>query len=83
MRRRDFIAALATVGAAGWAHAQGNRLPKLAVLSPTFNAGGHSDLVYGPFTAALAELGWTAGQNIEIIERFADDQHELLPPRPN
>jgi putative ABC transport system substrate-binding protein len=54
-------------------------MPRLAVLSPTSKTGGHSGFVYEPFVAALANLGWIAGRNIEIIERFADDQHERLP----
>jgi putative tryptophan/tyrosine transport system substrate-binding protein len=77
MRRREVIAFL--LGPfAGAARAQG-RMPRLAILSPTSKTGGHSGLVYVPFTAALADLGWTAGRNIEIVERFADDRHERLP----
>ncbi len=77
MRRRAFIAFL--LGPlTGMARAQG-RMPRLAILSPTSKTGGHSELVYVQFTAALADLGWTAGRNIEIVERFADDRHERLP----
>jgi putative ABC transport system substrate-binding protein len=55
------------------------RVPRLAILSPTWKAGGHSGLVYEPFTLALAELGWATGRNVEIVERFANDEHERLP----
>jgi hypothetical protein len=49
MRRREFIAFL--LGPlAGEARAQG-RVPRLAILSPTSKTGGHSGLVYVPFTA--------------------------------
>lgn len=78
MRRRDFLAGLLVGSFASGAAAQG-RMTKLAILSPTSKTGGHSNLVYDPFTAAIAGLGWTAGRNLEIVERFAEDRHERLP----
>ena len=78
MRRRDLLA-LFLVPLAGEAGAQGGRMPRLAILSPTSKTGGHSGLVYDPFIKALADLGWVAGRNIEIIERFAGDEPERLP----
>jgi putative tryptophan/tyrosine transport system substrate-binding protein len=78
MRRRDFLAGLLAGPFANSAAAQG-QMPKLAILSPTSKTGGHSAQVYEPFTAAIASLGWMAGQNLEIVERFAEDRHERLP----
>jgi putative ABC transport system substrate-binding protein len=78
MKRRDFVLALLFASFAGSARGQG-KLQKLAILSPTFKTGGHSGLVYEPFLAALKDHGWVAGRNLDIVERFAEDQHERLP----
>jgi putative tryptophan/tyrosine transport system substrate-binding protein len=78
MRRRDFLGGLLVGSFASSATAQG-RMPKLAILSPTSKTGGHSGLVYDPFTAAMVALGWAAGRNLDIIERFAEDQQQRLP----
>jgi putative tryptophan/tyrosine transport system substrate-binding protein len=79
MTRREFLRALLMVPLGGAAYGQEGRTPKLAILSPTGKTGGHSGLVYEPFTKALANLGWLDGRNIEIVERFADDDHGRLP----
>jgi putative tryptophan/tyrosine transport system substrate-binding protein len=78
MRRRIFLLAPLLVSAAVGARAQ-RAQPRLAILSPTSKSGGHAGLVYEPFTTALTGLGWLTGQNIEIIERFANDDFERLP----
>jgi hypothetical protein len=49
------------------------------ILSPTSKADGHSGIVYAPFMEALGRLGWVAGRNVEIVERFAEDHYERLP----
>ena len=79
MRRREFM--LASIGASlvRPAGAQVSRVPRLAILSPTSRTGGHSSLVYEPFMAALIGLGWDIGRNIDVVERFADDEQERLP----
>jgi putative tryptophan/tyrosine transport system substrate-binding protein len=78
MRRRILLFAPLLVSAAVARQAQGAR-PRLAILSPTSKSGGHAGLVYEPFITALSSLGWEAGQNIDIIERFADDDFKRLP----
>ena len=79
MRRRAFLFGSLIAPLVGPAGAQDGRMPRLAILSPTWKTGGHSNLVYEPFTSALADLGWVAGRNIEIVERFAQDELERLP----
>jgi putative tryptophan/tyrosine transport system substrate-binding protein len=78
MRRREFILASA-LAAAVPARAQEGRVPRLGIFSPTARTGGHAGIVHVPFTEALSRLGWEAGRNVEVVERFADDRYELLP----
>ena len=75
MRRREFIAGLAS--AAAWplaARAQpGDRVRRIGVLAPY----DESDSVMKPrvsaFTQALAGLGWTDGRNVQIVLRWGGD----------
>lgn len=45
--------------------------PLLGVLSPISRESAVAGLVNVPFAKAMAELGWTHGRNIEIVERYA------------
>jgi putative tryptophan/tyrosine transport system substrate-binding protein len=55
------------------------KLPLLAVLSPATRGAAVANLVNAPFRRALAELGYEAGRNIEIAERFAEGDETRLP----
>jgi putative ABC transport system substrate-binding protein len=78
MERRDVVLGLAVSPLLVPAHAQ-ERPPLVAVLSPASQQGAEMRLVNQPFKRALADLGYTPGQNIEIVERFADGDERRLP----
>src|SRR6516165_2699993 len=75
IQRRDFITLLG--GAAAWPLAvraqQGDRVRRVAVLTPYDD----NDPLYKPrvsaFTQALAGLGWTDGRNMRIDLRWGGD----------
>jgi putative ABC transport system substrate-binding protein len=80
MRRRDFVAGLATVGLvlSRSAHAQGLSVPIIGVID------GRSSRDAGPARlAALArglnETGYIVGRNVAIEYRWADGHQERLP----
>jgi putative ABC transport system substrate-binding protein len=77
MRRRGVLA-----GVAAWpwrgALAQGAR-PLLGVLSPASREFAVFALVNRPFMAALGRLGYEAGHNIDVVERFANRDEARLP----
>jgi putative ABC transport system substrate-binding protein len=79
MRRRTLLAAMVSGFLPPLAIGQGRR-PRLAILSPASRIGsGDPGAVYGPFTAALAALGWVRERNVDIVERFADFAVDRLP----
>jgi putative tryptophan/tyrosine transport system substrate-binding protein len=53
------------------------RLPTVGFLSPYSRAGSAG--LSAPFRAGLAEAGYVDGQNVTIIERYADGQPDRLP----
>jgi putative tryptophan/tyrosine transport system substrate-binding protein len=72
MKRRDFIAGLASTAA--WplaARAQSNRMRTLAVLSGGAESDPNNRSWLSAFEAALQSLGWMDGQNIRIEHRYA------------
>jgi putative tryptophan/tyrosine transport system substrate-binding protein len=73
MRRRAFIAALGSV--ATWpmvARAQqAERVRRVGVLMSTAETDPLESASVAAFVAALGKLGWTTGQNVEIVYRWA------------
>jgi putative tryptophan/tyrosine transport system substrate-binding protein len=78
MRRREVVLGLAISPLMVPAHAQ-ERAPLMGILSPASQHGAEMSFVNQPFKRALADLGYTPGRNIEIIERFADGDERRLP----
>ena len=78
MKRRTLLLGLATLPLAGGAAAQ-QKLPLLAILSPSSRSSSLINLVHQPFKDALAKLGYEPGRTIEIVERFADGDERRLP----
>jgi putative ABC transport system substrate-binding protein len=81
MRRRNFIALLASAAAAGPLAAraqQPDRVRRIGVLTPfaADDAEGHARLT--AFAQGLQQLGWTVGQNIRIDYRWGDGKAETL-----
>jgi len=79
MKRRDFIAALATIVAQPLAaHAQENRVRRIALLSN----GSADEPVFQGFLAALREglgaAGWVEGQNLEITMQWTALDPDLM-----
>jgi putative ABC transport system substrate-binding protein len=80
MRRRDFIKAIAGLGAA-WPTAaraqQPAKLPRLCFL--TFDPGPLQSTRFGAFFDGLRDLGYVQGQTINIDYLTADGQAERYP----
>src|SRR6516225_7158545 len=74
MRRRNFIAGLASTTAA-WPVAaraqQGERVRRVGVLVPIAKDDPEIGLRLTTFQQALQGLGWTDGRNLHIDTRFA------------
>jgi putative ABC transport system substrate-binding protein len=73
IRRRDFIAGLG--GAAAWPLAaraqQGNRVRRIGVLMGGDENDPLAKTQVSAFTQAIANVGWTDGQNLRIDLRWA------------
>jgi putative tryptophan/tyrosine transport system substrate-binding protein len=54
--------------------------PLLAALFVQTRTGPTAEIQNIPFRAALAKLGWMHGENIDIVERFADGRLDRLAP---
>jgi putative ABC transport system substrate-binding protein len=82
--RREIIAALTTLGAAGLVRAQvasppaGGRMRKLAVLMSLSADDPEAELRKTAFEQGLRELGWEAGRNLRIDYRWADGSAERI-----
>src|SRR5215469_15258752 len=81
MRRRDFITLLGSAVVA-WAQAAGAQqdanLPAIGWLSSTAN-DEDAKAILDQFRRALNEVGYIAGRNVRIEERWGEDQSERLP----
>src|SRR5262245_26083014 len=76
MRRRDFIT---LVGAAAWplaAHGQ-QRLPVIGFLNGA-SPGPYARFLLG-FHQGLKETGYTAGENVAVEYRWAENRYDRLP----
>jgi ABC transporter substrate binding protein len=80
VRRRDFIALLGF--AANWpftVRAQGTKIPRIGVLSPSRSEDAISNRVFlKGFVAGLRELGYVEDQNITIERAFSDANADRL-----
>jgi putative tryptophan/tyrosine transport system substrate-binding protein len=79
MRRREIVIGLAISPLMVPVHAQ-ESVPLVGVLSPASQDGAEMSIVNQPFKRALADLGYTLGRNIEIVERFANGNERRLQP---
>ena len=73
MRRRQFIALLGGA-AATWpltARAQREPLRRVAILEPLAKDTPGAQERHTTFLKAFEQLGWTAGRNVQIEERWA------------
>jgi putative ABC transport system substrate-binding protein len=75
MNRRDFITLLA--GAVAWPLAasarQGGRMRHIGVLMPGDENDPEGKTYVSAFTQALADLGWTVGRNLRMMDlRWGD-----------
>jgi putative tryptophan/tyrosine transport system substrate-binding protein len=80
MRRRDFVAVLASIPAAwpvGLHAAPGSDRPLIAWFSGQSEESAAVNV--GAFREGLRELGYTEGENIEIVYRFGGGYEERLP----
>src|ERR1051326_7386834 len=80
MRRREFIALLASVGISTptLTHAQqGQRIPVIGFLHPGFTDPGSP--VFDALGKGLRELGYQDGKNVKIESRWARGQPQALP----
>jgi len=74
MRRRDFIGLLgsAAVACPFAAHAQQReRLRRVAILEPIARNAPSAQARYAAFLQAFEQLGWTEGQNVQIVARWS------------
>ena len=79
LQRREFIAALGGAAAAGPLAAraqQSERVRRIGVLQGLAETDPEGQARFGAFQQALQQLGWTDGQNIQIIHRFTDGNSE-------
>ena len=80
MRRRDFIAVVAGVAAAGWplaGRAQQKATPVIGVLGVGASPPGSRGTE--PLRQGLSETGYVEGQNLTIEERWAVGRIDRLP----
>jgi putative tryptophan/tyrosine transport system substrate-binding protein len=75
MRRREFITllggAVATWSMAARAQQQPERVRRVGVILPTAADDADYQSWFGAFLQALAQLGWTIGNNVRIDTRWA------------
>ena len=80
IRRREFITLLGTAAAA-WplaAHAQFERVRRIGVLTNLAADDPEGQVRNTAFAQALAQLGWTVGQNLRIENRWAAADAESI-----
>jgi putative ABC transport system substrate-binding protein len=80
MKRREFIVALG--GTASWPLAaraqQAASKRRIAMLLPYLEADSEAQARVAGFRAALSELGWSEGRNVELHFRWAANDPERL-----
>jgi len=78
MRRREFIAGLASVVA--WPLAASGQQPTVPVIGflNSGSPGGYAPMV-AAFRQGLKETGYVEGQNVAIVFRWADGQYDRAP----
>jgi putative ABC transport system substrate-binding protein len=80
MRRREFVIGLG--GAVAWPLAaraqQGERVRRIGVILPATTDDVEFQTFYGAFLQALAQLGWTIGNNVQIDVRWATGNHATI-----
>src|SRR6266581_8090897 len=79
MERRDTVLALLALGLAPLASEaqQREKVARIGSLSPASASTDASNL--GALQQRLRELGWIAGQNITMEDRFAEGRLDRLP----
>ena len=77
IRRRDFITLLGPVVWPLAARAQAPAMPTIGFLGALTRAGYAQNVV--ALHRGLKETGYVQGQNLAVIERWADNQYERLP----
>ena len=77
MKRRDFLL-LAGVIAMAWNPASAEvKIPRIGFIQTGSQQENHSLL--DAFRAGLSALGWTDGNNIVVLDRWAEDRTDQLP----
>ena len=77
MNRRDFLL-LAGVIAMAWNPASAEvKIPRIGFIQTGSRQENHSLL--DAFRAGLSALGWTEGNNIVVLDRWAEDRTDQLP----
>ncbi|HKQ87304.1 MAG TPA: hypothetical protein VJS43_11125, partial [Candidatus Acidoferrales bacterium] len=79
MRRREFIALLGS-GVAGWPLAARAQQPAMPVIGFLHGAspGPYARFLLG-FHHGLKETGYTAGENVAVEYRWAENHYDRLP----
>jgi putative tryptophan/tyrosine transport system substrate-binding protein len=77
MRRREFVAAIATLFVGASARGQKDTLPEIGLLSS--RSPNESATLIAAFQAGLKESGYVEGQNVAIQYRWADGHYDRLP----
>ena len=70
MRRRDFVAALASAALARSAIAQANERKRVGVLMSTAETDPREHAAVAAFIGALAEFGWVEGRTVDFLYRW-------------
>jgi putative ABC transport system substrate-binding protein len=80
MRRREFIAGLGAAAVPLVARAQqGEHVRRIGVLVMSDENNPVAKTIVSAFTQALADLGWTDGQNVALEIHFASGKLDRLP----
>ena len=77
MRRREFVAAIATLFVGAPAHGQKHTLPEIGLLSS--RSPNESATLIAAFQDGLKESGYVEGQNVATQYRWADGDYDRLP----
>ena len=82
MRRRHFVHGLA-LGTTAWSTAAGaqqpRRIHKIGWLANATHAAPDALAIWDSFRLELQRLGWTEGQQVSFVQRFADGDGQRYP----